>query len=132
MRSSHLDYSHPDKQTDRFIQLCDGCSSYLLIVDEASCFIWVFLTNSKDPPLNIIDQFLWKFEHKDGASIQTDQGGELAGSSASADMVLQNHSYLFEPTVVDSPSQNGAAKNYNNKLAVWTCTLLYGAWLPTK
>jgi hypothetical protein len=47
-------------------------------------------------------------------------------------MVLQNHSYFFEPTGADSPSQNGAAENYNNKLAVQTCTLLYCTRLPAK
>jgi hypothetical protein len=36
MRSSHLDYSHPDKRTNHVIQLWDGYSSYLLIADEAS------------------------------------------------------------------------------------------------
>ncbi len=91
-----------------------------------------FLTNSKDPHLNIIDQFLRKFKHKDGGSIQTDQGGELAGLLVLADTVLQNHFYLFKPTGADSPSQNGAAENYNDKLAVWTGTLLYGAGLPAK
>jgi hypothetical protein len=111
MRSSRLDYSCPDKQMDRVIQSWEGCSLYLLIVDEASHYIWVFLTNSKDPPLDIIDQFLWKFGHKDGGSIRTDQGSELAGLSALADMVLQNHSYLFESTGADSPSQNGAAES---------------------
>ncbi len=132
MLSSCSDYSRPDKWTDRVIQLWDRYSSCLLIVDEASCYIWVFLTNSKDPPLDIIDQFLWKFGHKDVGSIQTDQGSELAGLLALANMVLQNHSYLFEPTGTDSPSQNGAAENYNDKLAIWTRTLLYGARLTTK
>jgi hypothetical protein len=47
-------------------------------------------------------------------------------------MVLGNHSYLFEPTSADSPSQNGAAEYYNDKLAIWTCTLLYGAGLHAK
>ncbi len=82
MRSSRLDYSCPDKCSDRVIASWDGYSSYLLIVDEASCFILVFLTKSKDPPIDIIDKFLQKFGHADGGSIRTDQGGELAGSSA--------------------------------------------------
>jgi hypothetical protein len=69
MCSSCLDYSRPDKRTDCVIQSWEGYSLYLLIIDEASCYIWVFLASSKDPPLNIIDQILQKFGHKDGGSI---------------------------------------------------------------
>ena len=38
----------------------------------------------------------------------------------------------MEPTGADSPSQNGAVEIYNDKLAVRTRTLLYGAGLPAK
>jgi hypothetical protein len=132
MRSSRLDYLHPDKCSDRVIASWDGYSSYLLIVDDASRYIWVFLTKSKTPPIDIIDKFLQKFGHANGGSIRTDQGGELAGSSVLSDMVLRNHSYVFEPSGADSPSQNGQAEIYNDKLAVRTRTLLYGAGLPAK
>jgi hypothetical protein len=118
MRSSQSDYSCPNKRTDRVIKSWDRYSSYLLIVDEASRYAWVFLTGSKDPPIDIIDQFLKKFGHEDGGSIRTNQGGKLAGSSALSDMILCNHLYVFEPTGADSPSQNGAVEIYNDKLAV--------------
>ncbi len=103
-----------------------------LHVDKASRYIWVFLTGTKDPPVDIIDNFLTKFGHADGGSIWTDQGGKLAGSSELSDMILCKHSYVFEPTGADSPSQNGAAENYNDKLAIHTRTLLYGTSLPAK
>lgn len=88
MRSSRLDYLHPDKCSDCVIASWDGYSSYLLIVDDASRYIWVFLTKSKTPPIDIIDKFLQKFDHANGGSIRTDQGSELAGSSVLSDMVL--------------------------------------------
>ena len=50
MRASTLDYSRRDKAKDWVVISYDGYSSYLLIVDEASCYIWVFLTASKSPP----------------------------------------------------------------------------------
>ncbi len=87
------------------------------------------LRNQKTPPLDIIDSFLKKFGHDDGESIHSDQGGELAKSSTLTDIVLRNHSYVFEPTGADSPSQ---VKTYNDQLAVRTRTLLYGAKLPAK
>jgi hypothetical protein len=132
MRSSRLDYSRPDKRLYRVIASWDGYSSYLLIVDEASHFIWVFLTKSKDPPIDIIDKSLQKFGHANGGSICTDQDNELAGSSVLSDMVLRTHFYIFEPTGADSPSQNGQAEIYNDKLSVRTRTLLYGAGLPAQ
>jgi hypothetical protein len=130
MRASSSDHRKPNPKTDRVVQSWDGYSSYLLIVDEASRFMWVFLTKSKEPLLDIVDSFLKKFGHDDGGSIRSDQGGELAKSSALADMVLREHNYVFEPTGADSPSQNWAVETYNDMLAVQTRTLLYGDNLP--
>ncbi len=130
MWASSSDYRKPNPKTDQVVQSWDGYLSYLLIVDEASRFMWVFLTKSKDPPLDIADSFLKEFGHDDGGSICSDQGGELAKSAALADMVLGEHNYVFEPTGADSPSQNGVVETYNDKLAVRTRTLLYGANLP--
>ena len=78
MRASSSDYRRPNPKTDRVVQSWDGYSSYLLIVDEASRFMWVFLMKSKEPLLDIVDSFLKKFGHDNGGSIRSDQGGELA------------------------------------------------------
>jgi hypothetical protein len=110
----------------------DGFTSYLLIVDEALRHMLVFLTSTKDPRLDLIDKFLTRFGHPDGGSIRTDQGGELAGSQKLVDMVLWQYNYVIEPTGADSPSQNGMVETYNDKLAIRTCTLLYGAGLSAK
>jgi hypothetical protein len=85
MRALPSDYSRPNKKHDRVIDSWDGYSSYLLVVDEASQYIWVFLTKSKEPPLDIIDTFLDRFGHVNGGSICSDQGGELARSFAFSD-----------------------------------------------
>jgi hypothetical protein len=134
MRASTSDFSCPNKNTDRVVTSYDGFSSYLLIVDEATRFIWVFLTKSKAPPLDILDSFFARFGHEHGGSVRTDQGGELAQSFALSNLLLRKHRYVMEPTGADSPSQNGAGEIYNNKLAVRTRTLLYvyGAGLPAK
>jgi hypothetical protein len=132
MRASTSNFSQPSKKHDRVVLLYDGYSSYLLIINEALQYIWVFLTNSKEPPLHIINAFLSRFGHKHGGSICTDQGSELARSLGLSDAILRMHQYVMEPTGVDSPSQNGLVEIYNDKLAVWTRTLLYGAGLPAK
>jgi hypothetical protein len=132
MRASTSNYSWQDKTRDRVVLSYDGFSAYLLIIDEASRYVWVFLTNSKSPPLDIIEEFLTQHGHKEGGCICTDQGGELAGSSNFQDLLLRKFHYTIEPTGADSPSQNGAAEIYNDKFAICTRTLLYGSSLPTK
>jgi hypothetical protein len=129
MRASQFDHRCPNKISDRVIKSFNGFTSYLLIVDETSCHMWVFLNSTKDPPLEIIDKFLLRFGHPDGGLIRTDQGGELAGSQSLVDIMLQKFHYAFEPTGADNPSQNGAVEIYNDKLAVCTHTLLlYAVW----
>jgi hypothetical protein len=58
MHALTLNFNHPNKVHDWVIHSYDGYSSYLLIVYEASRYVWLFLTKSKEPPLDIIDTFL--------------------------------------------------------------------------
>ena len=132
MRASTSDYSRPNKTTDRVVLSYDGFSSYLLIIDKASRYAWVFLTTPKDPPIDIINEFFTQHGHVEGGCVHTDQGGELARSAAFQDLMLQQFHYSVEPTGANSPSQNGAVEVYNGKFATRTRTLLYGSGLPAK
>jgi hypothetical protein len=85
MCASTSDYTRRDKTKDRVIQSYDGYSSCLLIVDETTCFVWVFLTNLKSPPIDILQEFLTQHGHEDGGCIRTDQGGKLARSATFQD-----------------------------------------------
>ena len=118
MRSSTSDYTRPNRSTDRVVSSYDGYSSYLLVIDEASRCAWVFLTKSKDPPIDIVRAFLTLHGHSDGGCVRTDQGGELASSSAFCDLLMREFRYFLEPTGADSPSQNGAVEIYNDKLGI--------------
>ncbi len=82
MRALALNYTRPDKSKDRVVWSYDGYSSYLLVVDEASRMAWIFLTASKEPPINIVQAFLAQHGHVDGGCVRTDQGGKLAQSPA--------------------------------------------------
>jgi hypothetical protein len=62
-----------------------------VIVDKALQYMWVFLTNTKDPPLELIDKFLCKFGHREGESTRTDQGSKLAGCTELIDVVLRKY-----------------------------------------
>jgi hypothetical protein len=132
MRASSSDFSQPNKQHERVITSWDGYLSYLLVIDKASRYIWVFLMKSKEPPLNIIDTFLDRFGHRNGGLIRSDQGGKIACSFVFSNLLLWKHKYEMEPTGADSPSQNDAVEIYNAKLAVHTRTLLFGSGLPAK
>ncbi len=82
MRASTDDYTRPDKSKDWVAQSFDGYNSYLLIVDEISRYVWVFLTESKELPIDLVQAFLAQFGNASGGLIRTYQGGELACSSA--------------------------------------------------
>jgi hypothetical protein len=58
MRSSTKDYKRPNKATDRVVTSYDGYSAHLVIVDGASRRVWVFLTKSKELPINILRAFM--------------------------------------------------------------------------
>jgi hypothetical protein len=132
IHASSNNYQRPNTQSDCVIDSYDGYSSYLLIVDDKSAMTWIFLTKSKSPPLEIIRLFLQTFGHNNGGFIWCDQGGELARSHTLVHMMLTEFGYKVEPTGVDSPSQNGQAKKWNNTFAVTTRALLYGAALEPK
>ncbi len=132
MRSSTLDYACPNKAIDRVVLSYDDFNSYLLVVDEASRYAWVFLTKSKDPPLEIIGAFFALHGHLDGRCVRTNQGGKLASRTAFGNLLLWDFWYMLEPTGADSPSQNGAVEINNDKFGIWTRSLLHGSGLPAK
>lgn len=104
MRASSVNYSRPSKETDRVVKSFDGFNCYLLIVDEVSRFVWVFLCSSKEPPIDIMSDFLRVHGHAKGGLIRTDQGGELARSFAFRqamlnDIILMSQLRLLMPTL---------------------------------
>ena len=59
----------------------DGYNCYLLIVDEYSRHLWIFLFADIYPPITTVTSFLSKHGTKSGLRrVRTDQGGELAKS----------------------------------------------------
>ena len=107
-----VDYRRPNINSDRIIDSYGEYSSYLLIVDNKLSKMWVFLTKSKAPPLDILHLFLHTFgrDRDLGGYIRCDQGGKLARSHALIDMALTEFGYKVKPTGADSPSQNGQAE----------------------
>jgi hypothetical protein len=82
MRAPTMDYKFPQPGSDGVVECFEGCNAYLIIVDEASCYVWVFLHQSKIPPVDLIMDFLSIHGNTSGGVIHTDLGGELARSTA--------------------------------------------------
>ena len=113
IRASATDLSRPKSTDDRVVESFDGFNSYLLVVDEVSKYSWIFLTKSKEPPIDLTQFFMKEFANSDGGKIRVDHGGELARSTAWRTLMLKEFQYKIEPTGADSPSQNGQVERYN-------------------
>jgi hypothetical protein len=101
MRASSEKY-RPQKGAPRVVTSVDGFNAYLFIADAKTCYTFVFLTVSKSPPHQILDQFLAKHGLNTGSRfLRMDPGGELWRSALIRGVAAQ-HGYDIEPTGSDS------------------------------
>ena len=125
------DWTSKDEE-GRTVTSIDGKRAYLLIIDEATRWIWVFPTVSKSPPLDLIKGVLDQFpDHPPGSTIRCDQGGELGRSQALANLISREK-YILQRTGAFSSSQNGMAEKPNQDLAQSIRCLLQGAGLGSE
>lgn len=144
MRASSDEYRKV-KGKPRIVESFDGYTSYIIVMDAVSRKMWIFLSKSKEPPVELVDAFLGDVGLKEGPlrAVRTDQGGELARSAAFRSVVAK-HGYTVEPTGSDAPNQNGLAERPNQTLGnmvrsllymsglhpkFWSAALLHAAWL---
>jgi hypothetical protein len=113
------------KDEDRHtVTSLDGYNSYIVIVDRATRYTWVFLSKTKTPKIDTITTFL-KIH---GASllqqkyIRTDEGGEL-WRSHHFHKAMHDTGYILEPTASDASFQNGVAERSNRTLGDMTRSL---------
>ena len=117
----------------RTITSLDGFRAYLIIVDRATRYKWIFLTTTKHPSVKEIDGILSKFRDLTATlncTVRTDQGGEL-GKSNKIRELIEKHGYTFEPTGSNSSKQNGIAERPNQDLKRVTRALLRAAGLDS-
>jgi dUTP pyrophosphatase len=99
----------------RLITSADGFRSYLIIVDRATRYKWIFLTKTRHPPLKELCTVLQKHKMLTSTlncTIRTDQGGEL-GKSHKFQQLVDECGYTYEPTGSNSSKQNGMAERPN-------------------
>jgi dUTP pyrophosphatase len=119
-------------QDGKTVTSIDGNRSYLLIIDRATRYIWIFLTKTKHPPVSQVMGFLKRFKglHRD-ATVTTDLGGELAKSIAFR-KAIKEADYTLHTTGAHSSAQNGMAEKPNQDLARIMRALLYSSDLGSQ
>ncbi len=132
MRSLRSNYRSPQLGLDHVVECFERYSVYLIILDKASRYVWVFLQKLKKPLIDLALAFLAIHGSPDGRMICTDQGGGLACSANLGTEMFTSKRYVVESTGAESPAQNGGAEKWNHTLAVTTHSLLYGAGLPAQ
>ena len=114
-------------ETTYTITSIDGFNSYLIIVDRVSRYVWIFLTTSKTPPVEVLRSVLRKFKSKNPhRSVRTDQGKEL-GKSAKFQKMVHEEGFALELTGADASAQNAIAESPNKYLGNMMRCLLHAA-----
>ena len=108
----------------------DGKNSYCLVFDRATRHIWVYLSNSKEPPVEPIRMILQKFgscstTHR---TVRTDQDKGL-GRSLDFKAMLKAENFTLELTGTDSSMQNSHAERPHRDLAQMMRCMLHAAEL---
>ena len=102
----------------------NGYNCYLMIVDEYSRYMWLFLFSDKTPPIVTTKSFLNTHSLKDRLRhIRTDQGGELIKSTEFRQKNL-NAGYTLERTGAGASFQNSIAERPHRTLAAMMRTML--------
>jgi hypothetical protein len=106
---------------------------YLLIIDRATRYIWVFPLRSKSINPDLIDLFL-RTTHGVHTrdlikTLRTDGEGSLAESAVFRNVLL-SHGYVFQRTATDTSSQNGVAERPHRTFGEMTRCMLYSAAMP--
>jgi hypothetical protein len=96
IRASTLNYRHPHPGVDWVVECSKGFTSYSIIVDEASRYVWVFLRKSKEPPTDLVLNFLALHGLPFGRVICTDLGSKLACSEMFWMLLLQIAQYIIK------------------------------------
>ena len=111
----------------------DDKNSYLLIIDKYTRYTWVFLSNSKTPPIVAARRVLNKFKcpasrHR---TVRVDQGGEL-GKSKEFSKMIDEEGFTLETTGADGSAQNGMAERPNQTFGHMMRCLLHASELGSQ
>ena len=116
-------------ENGKTITSIDGKNSYLLIADRKTRFLWIYVSDSKEPPVNevklILDKFGCANPHR---TIRTDQDKAL-GKSALFHKMVENAGFLVELTGTDNSKANTRAERPHRDLSQSMRCMLHSSGL---
>lgn len=112
------------------VTLVDGKNSYCLIVDRATRYCWVYLSDLKEPPTKAVKLILQKFKNEK-VSNHTFCTHNNQGLNKSSDFrqMLEEQGFTIELTGPDSLDQNVRAERPHQDFGQMMCCALHGAGL---
>lgn len=94
----------------------DGKNAYLLVVDRATRYMWIYVSKNKRPPIEFCRSILHKFKSTDRhRTVRCDQG-ELA-TSKEFHKLLVEQGFILETTGAGNSKQNGIVERPHRTLA---------------
>ena len=109
----------------------DGKNSYCLIVDRATRYMWIYLSGTKEPPVEPVRMILRKFgSQHTHRTVRTDQDKSL-GKSVDFVKMLKDEKFTLELTGTDSSQQNSLAERPHRDLAQMMRCMLFSAELSS-
>ena len=110
---------------------CDGYNCYLLIVNEYSQHLWIFLFSNNSPPITTVTSFLSNHNTISGLRrVRTDQGGELA-KSIEFRKCIHKAGYTLDTTGAGASFQNTIMERPHRQLGNMMHTMLSGSNLDS-
>ena len=126
VRGSGYDTANNEGRT---VTSMDGKNSYLLIVDRKTRYMWLYLAESKAPPLLAVRMVLEKFGSDDKhRTLRTDQDKSLGKSKAFLAM-LEEAKFTPELTGTDNSQQNLRVERPHRDLAQMMRCMLHSSGL---
>jgi len=117
-------------ETGKTITSIDGKNSYCLVVDRATRYIWVYIGDSKEPPVEAVHMILEKFGAKNTThrTFRTDRDKGLNLSKDFCAMIAKAD-FTVELTGPDSSDQNGIAERPHRDLGQMMRCMLHSSGL---
>lgn len=143
MRTKDYQYEDVEGKTQTSV---DGKNAYLLVVDRSTRYMWVYVTSSKQPPLDFCKSILHKFKSSTKhCTVRCDQG-ELA-TLQQFNQILVEEGFNLEVTGAGNSKQNGLVERPHQTLArmvrcslhaaalgpeYWSYALLHGVYIKNR
>ena len=125
MHTKH--YQHEDAEGTTQTSI-DGKNAYLLVIDRSTRYIWVYVTSSKQPPIELCKSILHKFKSATKHRTVRCNQGELATSQL-FNQLLVDEGFTLEVTGAGNLKQNRMVERPHQTLARMVRCSLHAAGL---